>query len=35
MPYKLCLWGSLSALEWSQAVWKVGGYTADVHLCEK
>jgi SAM-dependent methyltransferase len=35
MSYKLYLWGTLSALEWSQAVWKVTGRTVDVDLCEK
>ena len=35
MSYKLYLWGTLSALEWSQAVWKVTGRTVDVNLCEK
>jgi SAM-dependent methyltransferase len=35
MSYKLYLWGSLNALEWSQAVWKVVGQTVDVDLCEK
>lgn len=35
MSYKLYLWGTLSALEWSQAVWKVTGRTVDIDLCEK
>lgn len=35
MSYKLYLWGSLSALEWSQAVWKVSGGAVDLDLCEQ
>jgi SAM-dependent methyltransferase len=34
MSYKLHLWGSTSALEWSQAVWKVAGRTVDLDICE-
>lgn len=35
MSYKLFLWGSLSAREWSQAVWDTGERTVDLELCEK
>ena len=33
MPYKIYLWDALSAIEWSQAAWRIGGNDASTENC--
>lgn len=33
MSYKVYLWGTLNAIEWSQAVWKIDGSTVPLDEC--
>jgi SAM-dependent methyltransferase len=35
VSYKVYLWGTLDAIEWSQAVWKIDGRTVPLHECRR